>query len=253
MALDRIPGRCPQQWQPKTGSRGRTAFTLIELLVVIAIIAILAALLLPALSRAKESAKRTSCLSNLHQLGLGINMYASDNLERLPTIFRTASTFTGYWLHYGSEYKNLGLLYAGKYITPPHSFYCLSGAARPNEVLAYNGPQNEWTNSSVRSSYPVRYAIENVGGLNTVVTEWKMQNYVTNVIVSDFVGVADYQGGGIDVGYIYPVHQGKGYNRLFGDSHARWTKPGPLTKQVSSATPSPAQQVNFYQELDVLP
>ena len=41
--------------------------------------------------------------------------------------------------------------------------------ARPDAVLAFDGPQNAWTNSSVRCSYPVRYALENVGGLNTVV------------------------------------------------------------------------------------
>jgi prepilin-type N-terminal cleavage/methylation domain-containing protein len=81
MSPQKLPAHSASQRRTRAGNSG---FTLIELLVVIAIIAILAAMLLPALSRAKEKGYRARCMSNLHQIGVALHMYASDNADKLP-------------------------------------------------------------------------------------------------------------------------------------------------------------------------
>lgn len=70
----------------KAGVKEATAFTLIELLTVIGIISILAGLLLPALARGRAAARSTACLGNLHQIGIALQSYVSDNDNKMPVM-----------------------------------------------------------------------------------------------------------------------------------------------------------------------
>jgi len=85
---------------------GKKGFTLIELLVVIAIIAILAALLIPAISAAKNKAKRMTCLNNLRQINLGIHMYCDDSSDTTPATKSGITTTNVPWIAYKELMKN---------------------------------------------------------------------------------------------------------------------------------------------------
>jgi prepilin-type N-terminal cleavage/methylation domain-containing protein len=121
------------------------AFTLVELLVVIGIIGVLLAILLPAITKAREVAIRTKCLSNLRQIGTSMIAYSTQFRDRLPIGYFSGQKQTNYLVHYNTGgvafYAMFGSLYQTKLLTGAEAAFC---PAEPLERWQYHTDANPW-------------------------------------------------------------------------------------------------------------
>src|SRR5436190_1949441 len=137
----------------------RAGFTLVELLIVIGIIAVLISILLPTVAKAREAAKRTSCLSNLRQIHLGATLYANRNHDYVPIGYRTASKqFNSmvYSTTAGEKWVLFGLLFQDGSLNERQVLYCPS---ENNGKFMFDTADNPWPSSptqNIQAGYAMR-------------------------------------------------------------------------------------------------
>ena len=226
----------------------RPAFTLIELLVVIAIISILAAILFPAFGRARESARRSSCLNNFKQIGLGIMQYSQDYDESLPrfSLSEGPTNYKGFQGYSGADGARWAdMIYP--YIKSTQVFDCPSGTkttALYSGTVAPGGPFFDITTYSYGYVTPNNdTTLVGVAGRNLAQVE---DSAGTLMLIEDGrqdaglgaetqgrlipnVGEAISSLGGRLNGYRHTGvdendFDGYAFNALYADGHAKWKR-----------------------------
>ena len=208
--------------------RKKSAFTLIELLVVIAIIAILAAILFPVFARARENARRSSCQSNLKQIGLGVIQYAQDYDERMISGRMGAG---------GAAAQNSWIDMLQPYIKSYQIFQCPSNTRNnvtsedtTNGKESYLGPiDNQGSNGSFGNRTVVGPNLSSFNNVSQTIAVIEANIYATDFTVTDgfWNGAAANQtdqGGFTKVPAIFVGHLATG-NYLFVDGHVKSMKP----------------------------
>ena len=234
------PASGPFDGPARSGTLFRGGFTLIELLVVAAIIAILAGMLLPTLARAKESGRRTQCLSNLRNMGLAMLMYAEDNNNLVPrgneplwwqvltpTLGgKTSKEFAKIKIYTCPSYPTLKDPKLGTY---QKQLICyVVSAWKFNGLTDMVGTEirglNKLSNVQVRSD-TVYFAENENGSGRPIVTELNQASIEVNDVWNP--AHLPYSAGGKTLNperRVAAARHAKGSNLLFYDGHVAWKK-----------------------------
>jgi prepilin-type N-terminal cleavage/methylation domain-containing protein/prepilin-type processing-associated H-X9-DG protein len=246
-------------------------FTLIELLVVIAIIALLAAILFPVFGRARENARRSSCASNLKQLGLGFAQYSQDYDEQLPLVVSAAGTngadtVYGIWdssigPYIGQQVKIAATVnQAGAFNNPGTVFTCPSDGKRANGtarsysvVRAYHQNDFYWYGVGFYKKISGTTAMMPVALIGMPAETFLLGEYLSNPGGTDqilgCVNAAGTLDGPLNAPFGSATYYGQdrnnnkrahfdGYNYLFVDGHVKYLTPNQTMPKLGQSVTS---------------
>jgi prepilin-type N-terminal cleavage/methylation domain-containing protein/prepilin-type processing-associated H-X9-DG protein len=197
----------------------RKGFTLIELLVVIAIISILAAILFPVFARARENARRASCLSNVKQLGLAALQYTQDYDEKLPSSYIGSAIPTAYWFQQIQPYvKNSQVFFC-----PSDATHTASNSIQYTTNIGYGW---NWVYLTQAACTPAGYGC---GGVSLSYIQSPSQT----VMLGDSQDALPYVISRTGLYGALPRHF-DGADFCFVDGHVKWFKiPGTITTDIT--------------------
>ncbi|MCH8508257.1 MAG: type II secretion system GspH family protein [Phycisphaerales bacterium] len=222
-----IRSPCISHERPSRPAPRAGGFTLIELLVVIAIIAVLIGILLPAISSARDSARRVKCQANLRSLHQTLAIYANDWQDRVPLGYRGGRLQWNTMVYSGTSnlFVLFGRLERAGLLEAPEALYCPSESA---EGQRFNTPDNPWPPGTPGVNVEGGYA-------SAPFVDWGFAEFPPSMVRLSDLPLGPLVGDGVGLPDRLDSRHVDGVYTLFTDAGVRWTPRSAFDEPLSES------------------